>query len=119
MIQENIEIHDKYRFEIKMGYKALEDIYKDYKMEGINNIMRFDISKFLSKMDNPQKSLFILDALGHKEIIGKRVYHLNLIIKYTSMLETTYKRFRIVLNREGIKRIEEVFSENSLGLNPR
>jgi len=97
--------------QVNLFSKKLIDIYKDYTMEGINNIMRFDISKFLNKMDDPKKSIYVLNEHGHKEIIGKRVYHLNLVIKYTSKIDTTYKRFRIVLNRDGIRRIEEVFSE--------
>ncbi len=96
---------------VNLFSKKLIDIYKDYTMEGINNIMRFDISKFLNKMDDPKKSIYVLNEHGHKEIIGKRVYHLNLVIKYTSKIDTTYKRFRIVLNRDGIRRIEEIFSE--------
>jgi len=104
-----------YMEKVKIFSKRLLALYGDYRMEGINSIMRFDISKFLNKMDDPQKALCLLDGQGHREIVGKRVYHLNLIVKYTSKLETTYKRFRIVMNREGIKRIEEVFSEQSPG----
>lgn len=97
---------------VRLHSKRLIDLYKDYTMEGINNIMRFDVSKFLNKMDDPTKSLYLLDGNGHREISGKRVYHINLVMKYNSKQDTTYKRFRIVLNRDGIKRIEEVFSEN-------
>lgn len=101
-----------YIAQVKLFGKKLKSIYKDSNdIEGINNIMRFDISKFLSKMDDSQKSIFILDKSGHKEVFGERVYHLNLIIKYSMHDESLYKRFRIVLNRDGIKRIEEVLSE--------
>ncbi len=100
-----------YMENVNLFSKKLIDIYKDYTMEGINNIMRFDVSKFLHKMDNPKKSLYVLDEQGHREVHGKRVYHLNLVIKYSSKHDTTYKRFRIVLNRDGIRRIEEIFSE--------
>jgi hypothetical protein len=70
--------------------------------------MRVDISKFLRKMDNPKKPLFVLTEQGHKVTSGQRVYHLNLIIKFASPFETSYKRFRVVMNRDGMKRIEEV-----------
>ncbi len=103
-----------YMENVNLFSKKLTDIYKDYTMEGINNIMRFDVSKFLHKMDNPKKSLYVLDGQGHKEVHGKRVYHLNLVIKYTSKHDTTHKRFRIVLNRDGIRRIEEIFSEKEI-----
>jgi deoxyxylulose-5-phosphate synthase len=82
-----------------------------YNIEGINSIMRFDISKFLHKMDNSRKDIFILKKNTYKEIYGERVYHINLVIKYITYKDTVFKKFRIVLNRNGIKRIEEVFSE--------
>jgi hypothetical protein len=94
--------------------KKLIDLYKDYTMEGVNNIMRYDISRYLQKMDNPKKSLFILQNQGHKEIYGKRVYHLNIVIKYISKLSSDFKHYRIVMNRDGIRRIEEVFTETTV-----
>ena len=99
---------------VNLFSKRLIDLYKDYTMEGVNNIMRYDISRYLHKMDNPKKSLFLLQDQGHKEIYGKRVYHLNIVMKCTSKLGTDYKRYRIVLNRDGIRRIEEVFSEKTV-----
>ncbi len=96
---------------VNLFSKKLIDLYKDYTMEGVNNIMRYDISRYLQKMDNPKKSLFILKEQGHKEIYGKRVYHMNVVIKYHSTHGTDYKHYRIVVNRDGIRRIEEVFSE--------
>lgn len=96
---------------VNLFSRKLIDLYKDYTMEGVNNIMRYDIARYLQKMDNPKKSLFILHEQGHKEIYGKRVYHLNVVIKYDSKNGTEYKHYRIVINRDGIRRIEEVFSQ--------
>jgi hypothetical protein len=109
---EKIAVYHGY---INLFSKKLIDLYKDYTMEGVNNIMRYDISKFLQKMDNPKKPLFILQEQGHKEIYGKRVYHLNIVIKYTAKGGTDYKHYRIVVNRDGIRRIEELFSEKKAG----
>lgn len=100
-----------YAGSVSLLSKKLADLYHDYMMEGINNIMRYDVSRYLHKMDNPRKSLYVLDEEGHKEISGKRVYHLNTVIKFTSKDGTSYKRFRVVMNRDGIRRIEEVYSE--------
>jgi hypothetical protein len=103
-----------YLGDVNLFSRELIDLYKDYTMEGVNNIMRYDISRYLHKMDNPKKSLFLLQEQGHKEVYGKRVYHLNVVIKCTSKLGTDYKRYRIVINRDGIRRIEEVFSEKGV-----
>jgi hypothetical protein len=100
-----------YAGNVSLLSEELLDLYHDYIMEGINHIMRYDISRYLHKMDNPKKPLFVLNDQGHKEISGKRVYHLNTIIKFTSTQGTSYRRYRIVMNRDGIRRIEEVLSK--------
>jgi hypothetical protein len=45
---------------------------------------------------------------GYRRIKGSRVYHLNLIIKLTDINNLSYTRYRIVLNRQGIKRIDKI-----------
>ncbi len=101
-----------YRKRIKLFRKKLEHVYRDYQVESVNDITRLNVLKFLSKMDNPKKPVYVLEGEGYRKIYGKRVYHLNMIIKYSMQEATLYKRFRIVLSRNGIKRIEEsVFDE--------
>ncbi|HDS09727.1 MAG TPA: hypothetical protein ENN73_05810 [Firmicutes bacterium] len=70
--------------------------------------MRFNIMRYLNKMDNPEKSVHVFENGEFKKIYGERVYHLNLILKYSSTINERYKRFRIIMNRNGIKRIERV-----------
>ena len=59
---------------------------------------------------NPLKNLFV--AAGDddfKKINGKCLYHVNLILKYGGLKEDPfYHKFRIILNRDGIRRIEKV-----------
>ncbi len=96
-----------YRKRIRLFRKELEHIYRDYQVVSINDIMRLNVLKFLSKMDNPKKPVYVLDAQGYRKIYGKRVYHLNMVMKYSMGKIAHYKRFRLVLTRNGIKRIEE------------
>ncbi len=97
-----------YRKFIKLYPKDIEKNYQEYDINGIDDIIRFNITPFLKRMDDPQKPLYILTGNGYKKIWGQRVYHVNMIIKFTTEKDTRYKRFRIILTREGLKRIEEV-----------
>ncbi len=97
-----------YRKQVKILSRKLKEIYQDFPIEGINDIIRFNISRFLYRMDNPRESLPILQDGGYIKIFGERVYHLNMVVKYSMGNRDIYDRFRIVLNREGIKRIEMV-----------
>jgi hypothetical protein len=97
-----------YRKRIRIFRRKFKQMYHDLPIESINDIMRLNVLKFLSKMDNPKKSIYVCDGQSYRKISGKRVYHLNMIMKYSTKDKTLWKRFRIVLSRSGIKRIEEV-----------
>lgn len=103
------------RKHISLYSKACENIFSDFDVDGIVDIIKFNICGFLEKMNNPETDVF-LPAEDRDEIIttkGKRVYHVNLIIKYGIQDgEDHYKRFRLVLSRDGIRRIEQVPSPN-------
>ncbi len=100
-----------YRKRITLFRKNLEHVYRDYQVESINDIMRLNIVKFLSKMDNPKKPVYVFDGENYQKTYGKRVYHVNMIMKYSMKNTVRYKRFRMVLSRNGIKRIEEVMCD--------
>ncbi len=97
-----------YRKKINLKSKFLKK-YEDRKLKAISDIFRFDITRFLSKMDDPKKTLYTLTPNGYKKISGKRVYHLNLILRIVRNKEEQLKRFRLVLTKKGIDRIEPVY----------
>jgi len=84
------------------------NLFADFKVDGIVDIMRFNIRKFLWRMDNPERIVFLPDEKGDVvRLKGKRVYHMNIIIRYgMEGREDSYARYRIVLSRNGIKRID-------------
>jgi len=59
-------------------------------------------------MDDPKKELFVMDDEGYSRIKGTRVYHLNLVVVLEYNKQPSYERYRIVLSRKGIRRIEHV-----------
>jgi hypothetical protein len=78
---------------------------------GLNNIMRYDIRTYLKKAaDAIQEKSYLED--GHmKTALCHKVYHLNFVSKYKSISPQKgkiYKRSRLILDQEGIKRVEHV-----------
>lgn len=61
------------------------------------------------------KPLYALKKDHSEKIPGARVYHVNVILRFTSKRETRYERIRLVLNRDGIKRIEPVSADSAPG----
>ena len=103
-----------YRKYIKISNGALGSMYQNYKINAINDITRFSIINFLGKTGNPRKNLYTLAGDGYKKIYGERTYRLNMIVRYTANSQVTCKKFRIMFNRNGIKRIEQI--DNLVGL---
>ncbi|MBR2438726.1 MAG: hypothetical protein IKB25_00910 [Lentisphaeria bacterium] len=95
------------RKQVVVNSQAFHDLIRGYQAEGLVDIMRFNFSRFLRHMDNPVKKLFIPDFKGGiTSIDAKRVYHVNIVVRYGMKgLSDSYVKFRIVLSRNGIKRI--------------
>lgn len=100
-----------YRKKIKLYGKKIKTVYKDYKISGINDIARINISRFLDKMTNPEMPMYFIENEKYKKIYGNKVYHLNLIINFKTPNKEFFKRYRIVLNRNGIKRVQKIMIE--------
>ena len=87
-----------------------EEIYRDFKVDGLVDIIRFNVRHFLLKMDNPVKEIFMPDEQGGiVKINAKRVYKIHLIL-HSRMNDGTdsYAVFRVTLARNGIKRVERL-----------
>ena len=97
-----------YRKRIRFHPDWKGSIFSEYEIDGVNDIMRFNIQDFLRKMDDPNKELFVMNDEGYHRVTGTRVYHINLIIKLIGNKHQSYTRYRVILNRKGIKRIEKV-----------
>jgi len=96
-----------YRKRIRLFRKHFDKTNQNQQLESINDIVRMNVKRFLRKMDNPKRPIYVMTGEHYKRVLGRRVYHINMIIKYSFDQKAFYKRFRIVLNRGGIKRIEE------------
>jgi len=78
------------------------------RVNSITEIFRLNVSNWLKEMDNPVEELGILcEDDDIKKLAVKRVYHINVIIKInTDNTQIAIKR--IIFNRRGILRIEDI-----------
>ncbi len=75
---------------------------------GIVDITRMGVHDFLRYMDNPKEPLYALTQNGYQHVSGNKVYHLNMIRRQETDQGINCRRYRIVLDQRGIKRIEKV-----------
>jgi hypothetical protein len=95
-----------YRKLVRLNRKSLNDC-SPYPTAGMNDIVRFNVSNFIQKMDNPVVPLYAPGDNGVFEIVkGEKMYYINLVLQLKNEEQLDYKRYRIVLNRKGIREIE-------------
>jgi len=76
------------------------------KVSGLNDIIRYNI-----QMADPVEEQSLLEDGQLKTVHTHKVYHVNIVSRYKSIspgVEILYKRMRLVLTRQGIKRIEYI-----------
>jgi hypothetical protein len=81
------------------------------KTNGLNDIIRYDIYRYLRKMDDPVEDQLLLREGKLKVVQSQKVYHINVVSQYSSTgfrNEKMYRRMRLVINRLGINRIEHI-----------
>jgi len=80
-----------------------------YVFSGINDVMRFYITRIIQKAVTPDAPLYIADDEGKlSTIITEKMYYLNIIMEMLFEEQTNYKRYRIVFSRNGIINLESL-----------
>lgn len=83
--------------------------YNGYQFIGINDITRFNLTRFIQKMDNPSVPLYMPDETdGYICYNSEKVYVFYIIIRCESSQGLYFRKFRLLINREGIKEIKEI-----------
>lgn len=96
-----------YRKLVRLNRRSLSEC-SQYPTSGMNDIIRFNVSNFTQKMDNPVVPLYSPGENGNIEIVkGEKMYYINLVMQLKNEKQSEYKRYRIVLNRKGIREIEK------------
>lgn len=95
-----------YRKLVRLRRDSLNKV-SPYPTAGMNDIIRFNVSNYINKMDNPEVPLYVPDEEKQVDIVkGEKMYYINLIMQFKHTGGAKYKRYRIVMNRKGIKEVE-------------
>src|SRR3989338_6817203 len=75
----------------------------------IKDIHRFNLSYFLRHLDDAKKQFSVYDEdEGPAQISAPKVYHVNIVSQIKAENISIYNHFRVILDKEGIVRIETV-----------
>ncbi len=97
-----------YRKHLLLDNRGLQS-ENEYPLRGINEIMRLHLNRFMQKMDNPDVPVNVIDDEGEISILRvQRAYCINVVFQLRHLEQTEYRHLRIVMNRNGILRVEEI-----------
>ena len=80
-------------------------------IKGIDNILQFDISSYLKRMEASKVPLY---RVRHNKLFGNKVYHINIIVENRTKQGTDLYRARLIVDKKGIKRVELPKSEEKI-----
>jgi len=95
-----------YRKLMRLDRPSLDNVFADFTITGVNDIIRFNVSNYIQNMDNPEIPLRYLTDDGYEEIRGEKVYYLTMVINLKYDGETHYNAYRVTFNRSGILNVE-------------
>lgn len=106
---ENIICYTK---EIELQIKDTDKVLPGFpEISGVNDILRFDIRHFLNKMAEPIQARYVIQNGELVSLLCHKVYHVNLIARYKTVqpgINKENRHLRLILNQDGIRRLEEV-----------
>jgi hypothetical protein len=97
-----------YKRRTRLHPERIIEAFDECGINGINEIIYFDFTRFARKMENSKSTVFIPGEKSYHKLNGRYVYHLHLVVKYSSDVQPVYQHFRVVMTRNGIQRIDTI-----------
>lgn len=109
-----------YRHSVKLEAKRIHATH--LRRMHVKQILRYSVANLLKRLSDPHvKVSRFNDRSGHFEVmLAPKVYHLNVVFRVTKMgvdgrmEEPVYHRVRVVLDKDGIERVESVVHNKHL-----
>ena len=101
----------QYKKKIAVYPKKFGNDLPDEKIIGLTDITRLNFHRFIQYMDDPTKEYILIKKGEVYNKVANKIYHINIIQKYYTEEGIEFSRYRIIMNRNGIKRIEKVLIE--------
>lgn len=111
-IDENVMV---FRKRIDIYSNPCRDIFREFDVDGVVDIMRLNVRHWTYKMDNPNRTVYTSNGEEIHKLKAHRDYHVNMVVRYGERHGTDqFERYRIVMCRNGIRRLEKFNSDGEL-----
>jgi len=103
-----------YKRHTKLYPPRIATAFEECGIDGISEIIQFDLTRFARKMDNSKCTVFVPGEDGFHKEDGRFVYHLHVVMRYQADDEPLYSHFRIVMTRNGVRRVDAIPAPDGL-----
>jgi hypothetical protein len=107
-----------YKRKVKLAPELANHHKRRYEL---NDIFRFNISRFLRKASDPVEDRIVMDVQTGALVTvpSPKVYHINLVLKQSftgqdRKRHSQYRKIRLVVDKDGINRIERLGDDDTL-----
>ena len=101
-----------FRKHIELSGRDCQDVYRDFQVNGVVDILRMSTRHWTYKMDNPFRTIFISDGEKISSLKANRDYHVNMILRYGGKKGYKLERYRLILCRDGIRKLVRINDGN-------
>ena len=98
----------QYKKKITIYPRRFGNDLPDENIIGLTDITRLNFHRFIQYMDDPMKDYILIKKGEVYNKVADKIYHINIIQKFYTQEGIEFKRYRVIMNRNGIKRIESV-----------
>ncbi len=110
-IGQNIMLFEKHT---NLYSVEIEKLFEKMGIDQITDILRFNVMNFTKNMEETDRDLYYMYENNIKKVKSDRVYHVNLVFQFDGPDQSILKRFRLVMNKRGIKRVEEILLDEKV-----
>lgn len=102
----------QYKKKIIIFPKKFGNDLLDENIIGLTDITRLNFYRFIQYMDDPKKDYILVKKGEVYNKVANKIYHINIVQKYYTEEGIEFSRYRVIMNRNGIRKIEKVALED-------
>ena len=101
----------RYKKKVKVYSKEFDKIYRRFDVKGVTDISRISLEHFVRNITPDKDMFYVSDGEHMQEVEAHKVYHMNMVVRQRGDVFERFSHYRVILDDEGVKRIEPVKSD--------
>jgi rubrerythrin len=99
----------KFTRKVKIHSKRMRNTFKSTKLRGINDVLKFNFLPLTLRLEDPDVPIYLHnDDMDVKRINTQKTVPVNMILAIKYRNETIYHRYRLLINRNGIRKLKTI-----------